>query len=712
MNITFRSLLLCVVLISGYLNTCWAQEQIRQDVSNASIILSDSLTISANGDVLATGNVQVFHKDQQLDAPIIFFNKAIDQIILESGGVLRDENGTRFVSGAAELDRDLRNGIVRAANLIVEQQLQMQAEILRRKNGQNTKLEVIRATACTSCESPAPIWEIRARSGEIDKERKQIHFKNAHLSIFGLPVFYSPYLRIPEPGVTRMQGFLVPRTRQNSLLGFGLEFPYFIPIGQDKDITLIPYFSTETRTLKAKYRQAFENGNVTINGALSKDTINRDDFRGRLQSDGGFGLINAYRLNYNFELVSDDAYLTDYEFDASNRIPNNVSIGKTLKYSHQEGELIYYHSLFDSADTRPTIINYNHIDRYFQIPNIIGKWNASAILHNNYRGSDQDELGRDIRRLNTTLSWSYENVTPNGIHFDTLTQARWSSFLTRQDVRYPNEAITLGGDIALGLRWPFMRRGSIGSYDIIEPITQISYTGENRQNLPLEESTHSEFDEGNLLSLSRYPAIDRHEKELRWSIGGRWKHHFKSGSEFNFTFGRVFRNSPEEDFNKGSGLQGKSSDILVSAGFDNNDGITFLTRALLNEDNAPNRAEALFDYGNNKISFSTGFSYLPESSEEARDDSISELRVSLDYKVGENWQFSGDTRYDLTDGRAAQAGIGISFDNECTSVNFTASRQFSKAGSASSLTSWNIIASLKGFGTGGSRPPISKGCGE
>ena len=174
----------------------------------------------------------------------------------------------------------------------------------------------------------------------------------------------------------------------------------------------------------------------------------------------------------------------------------------------------------------------------------------------------------------------------------------------------------------------------------------------------------------------------------------------------------IFRKTPEADFNSGSGLRRKSSDLLVSAGFDTQNGITILARALLNEDNAPNRAEALFDYAKDNISFSTGFSYLPASIDEEREESISELRLAAGHKVGQNWTFSGDTRYDITDGRAARAGIGISFDNECTTVHFSAAREFSKAGSASSLTSWNLIASLKGFGTGGNRTPIVKNCGE
>ena len=130
-----------------------------QETQTSSVIVSDTLTIDADGNMIATGNVQVFRNNQRLEAPKIIYRKDEDRLILAQGGTLRDENGTRFISEAAELDRDLRNGLVRGAKLIGEQQMQVQAKLLRRNDGQNTELEIIRATAYASCETPVPIWE-------------------------------------------------------------------------------------------------------------------------------------------------------------------------------------------------------------------------------------------------------------------------------------------------------------------------------------------------------------------------------------------------------------------------------------------------------------------------------------------------------------------------------------------------------------------------
>ena len=118
-----------------------------QETQTSSVIVSDTLSIDADGNMIATGNVQVFRNNQRLEAPKIIYRKDEDRLILAQGGTLRDENGTRFISEAAELDRDLRNGLVRGAKLIGEQQMQVQAELLKRNDGQNTELEIIRATA-------------------------------------------------------------------------------------------------------------------------------------------------------------------------------------------------------------------------------------------------------------------------------------------------------------------------------------------------------------------------------------------------------------------------------------------------------------------------------------------------------------------------------------------------------------------------------------
>lgn len=677
-----------------------------------SILLADSIELDAQGNLIAQGNVDIVYKEQRLKAPKVVYIKDKNILIMDMGATLTDENGSSFIAETAELDQQLLNGIINGANLVLKQQIQMRADILERENGLNTNLTNVKATACFSCDNPIPIWQIRAKSGNHDIERQQLIFQNAHIRVFDIPVFYVPYLRLPEPRVKRMRGFLVPRTKQNSLLGFGLELPYFLPMGQDRDITISPLISQETKTLKLNYRQAFDEGRIVANLAASKDTVFSEKLRGRFQSNGDFNLPNDYRLYYDFTIVSDDSYVSDYDYPPLDRIASRISVNKTQKLQHQEANLVYYHSLFDDYGVLPAIINFNHYDKYIKVPTLQGDFRVSTILHNNFRSSQKNIYGRDIRRLNTSLGWSNSYKTNQGIRIELGSQIRFDSYLTRQDTRFKNEENTVSADGLITVGWPMIRHDILQHQDILEPVLQFAISKQEDLRLPLEESIYSELDEGNLISLSRFPARDRFEKDARGAIGLKWLRKFKSGSKLDISLGQVFRQNEEEDFNTGSGLNSKVSDYLLSAKYMAQKGFSIAGRTLLDPNISPNRIEALATYAWDRVSLSTGFSFLPKSISQERKNDISELRLATIYQFDDVWRYTTGVRYDLSNDRTAEVSIGILFDNECTNVAFTAKRRFSNSGSSSSVTSWDLTTSLKGFSTGGNRSPSLKDCRE
>ena len=677
-----------------------------------SILLADSIELDAQGNLIAQGNVDIVYKEQRLKAPKVVYIKDKNILIMDMGATLTDENGSSFIAETAELDQQLLNGIINGANLVLKQQIQMRAEILERENGLNTNLTNVKATACFSCDNPIPIWQIRAKSGSHDIEKQQLIFQNAHIRVFDIPVFYVPYLRLPEPRVKRMRGFLVPRTKQNSLLGFGLELPYFLPMGQDRDITISPLISQETKTLKLNYRQAFDEGRIVANLAASKDTVFSEKLRGRFQSNGDFNLPNDYRLYYDFTIVSDNSYISDYDYPPLDRIASRISVNKTQKLQHQEANLVYYHSLFDDYGVLPAIINFNHYDKYIKVPTLQGDFRVSTILHNNFRSSQKNIYGRDIRRLNTSLGWSNSYKTNQGIRIELGSQIRFDSYLTRQDTRFKNEENTVSADGLITVGWPMIRHDILQHQDILEPVLQFAISKQEDLRLPLEESTYSELDEGNLISLSRFPARDRFEKDARGAIGLKWLRKFKSGSKLDISLGQVFRQNEEEDFNTGSGLNSKVSDYLLSAKYMAQKGFSIAGRTLLDPNISPNRIEALATYAWDRVSLSTGFSFLPKSISQERKNDISELRLATIYQFDDVWRYTTGVRYDLSNDRTAEVSIGILFDNECTNVAFTAKRRFSNSGSSSSVTSWDLTTSLKGFSTGGNRSPSLKDCRE
>ena len=95
-----------------------------------------------------------------------------------------------------------------------------------------------------------------------------------------------------------MQGFLVPRTRQNNLLGFGWNsLISFLWARQGRGVN--PYVSTRQNLdqISPSTEQR------TLDGIFLRSRFNSTrKIQGRLQSDGAFS-ANDYDLDYNFNCL-------------------------------------------------------------------------------------------------------------------------------------------------------------------------------------------------------------------------------------------------------------------------------------------------------------------------------------------------------------------------------------------------------------------------
>ena len=132
-----------------------------------------------------------------------------------------------------------------------------------------------------------------------DRVEQQLYFDQAQFRILNVPVFYLPRLRLPGPGLERASGFLAPSIPTTSQLGTGLKLPYFIKLGDHRDLTVTPYLSSVTRTLELRYRQAFRRGAASnFDSRQSPATISSPaSTRGYLFGNGSFDLERDYKLD-------------------------------------------------------------------------------------------------------------------------------------------------------------------------------------------------------------------------------------------------------------------------------------------------------------------------------------------------------------------------------------------------------------------------------
>lgn len=688
-------LLAALVLALSVALPIQAQQQGELAYLVADSVRVEGQTLTANGDVAVTQGGTV------LTARTITYDRSSGR--LDITGPIRIDDGANvtLLADAAELDADLRNGILRGARLVLDQKLQLAALQMNRVQGRYTQLFKVAATSCRICagEGP-PIWEIRARRVVHDQQERQLYFDNAQMRAFGVPIFYLPRMRMPDPTLERATGFLTPRFRQNSQLGFGIKLPYFIKLGDHADVTLTPFFATETTTLEWRYRQAFRTGRIAFDGALSSDTLERDELRGYIFGDGDFLFRDGYRLQFDIEATTDDAYLLDYDYSSKDRLDSALSVTRTDGDSHFATNLIHYQTLRDDETnaTQPTIIADVLKDRLFFPDRIGGQGRLTLEAHSHYRYSDADVIGRDVTRINAEASWTRGFTLPAGLRGSVRGQVSADLFGVQQDSTSDDLPFTATTAAAADLRWPLRRVERGGALQLLEPMVQIAWSQGLEANLPNDESTRAEFDEGNLLALSRFPAPDRREDGMRAALGLTWHRFAPDGWSARLSAGRIYRADPADDFSRTSGLDGATSDWLLAGQIFTDSGLIGTGRVLFDNDLDFARSEARIGWSSETLRLGSSYVWLPADGAEGRSDGISELTLDAEYDFSRHWTAEFDWRYDVASERTARAGLGLIYENECINLTLSASRRFTSSGSVAPATEFDLLIGLRGFG--------------
>lgn len=712
------------------LAACWmgvAAAQTGPETDGAApgpaLLVADSVFVEGEDRLVATGAVEAFFDGFILRAAAITYDRGEDRLQITGPLRIVDDTGRiTILADSADLDTRLQDGILAGARVVLDDQLQMAAASAERIGGRYTALTRVAVTSCQICaEGAVPLWQIRAQSVIHDTEARQIYLSHAQLRVLDVPVFYLPRMRLPDPTLERARGFLVPTLRSTSRLGAGIKIPYFIPIGPHRDLTLTPYLSPETQTLEARYRQAFRRGNLTFTGAISQDSLRSDGNRWYLFAQGEFGLPRDLQLDFDLKTVSDAAYLDQYGISGDDRLASSVGLGRVRDRARFDSELVYYDSLRDSEDneTQPTRIAAIRTERRLRLPFLPGMLHLGAEAQTHARvsespvdGPDDDTIadGRDISRLHASVGLENRWTLAGGLRAEARGILWLDQIDTRQDAGADPRVRAMTPGAAVALRYPLLRRGAGGARTLIEPIAQLAWVGGSRPGNPNDESTRVEFDEGNLLDLSRFPAADRREYGGMLATGLRMTHAAPAGWDMGLTLGHIWRNTTDPDFSRSSGLDGASSDLLIAGRFANASGLSLLARGLLDGSARFSKAEARVDWSNARLDLGASYLLLLTDPAEDRGRKQSEWTLDGTYRINPRWQTGTEVRYDLSDGRLDRVELGLQYRNECVEVALSANRRLASSTSLEPTTDFTVTVSLLGFSAGATAGEIRRQC--
>ncbi|RJL09857.1 LPS-assembly protein LptD [Paracoccus siganidrum] len=676
----------------------------------AATVLADSVSLQGDRTLIAAGGVVVWYQGARLVASRIVVDGASGALTVEGPihlsrpGAADPESDAILIAEQAQLDRELQDGIIRGARLVLARELQLAAqEAERSEGGRITQLRQVVASSCQICASdPTPLWEIRARSITHDAQTRTIRFEHPQFRAFGLPLASAPFtLTAPDPTVERMSGFLQPGFRTTSKLGFGVKIPYFQTLGDHADLTVTPYLSaSRTRTLELRYRQAFAQGATEWNGAITRDDIRPGETRGYLFGNAAFQLPRGYRLGMQVQAASDRAYLLDYGIADADRLWSGLTLTRVRPDKMVFARVGNYHSLREDEDnaTSPAQVADAIWLRRFT-PDLIGgealmEWS----LHAHRRPSNDDIVGRDMARGSFGLDWRRSEILPGGFVGAAIMGLDADLYRIAQDSEYDDVVTRMDPLLGVELRWPLIGHSG-GATHLVEPVAQILWSPRGgSDDIPNEDSRLIEFDEGNLFSDNRFPGWDARETGLRANLGVTWTRLDPTGWSLGMTAGRVFRDHHDEVFADNSPLAGRKSDWLIAANYDSGNGLALVNRALFNDSLEFSRNELRLGWLRQDLQLSAGHLWIDSDEAEDRDEEISEFTAHVGWQIAQGWWANAETRYDFAAERAQKASLDVTYRNECVTLEMGLSRRFTRTDTVTPETSFDLSVRLGGFG--------------
>ncbi len=677
------------------------------------MLVADSVFITPDRQLIAEGNVEAYQGDVRLQAERIIYDRATGQLTI-TGPIRIDQGGAvTILADAAELDNELRNGLLSGARMVFDQQLQLAALQMTRVGGRYTQLYKTAVTSCHVCEDGRPpLWQIRAQKVTHDELERQLYFENAQFRVLDVPIFYLPVMRLPDPTVERATGFLIPSIRTTSQLATGVKVPYFFRLGDHRDLTLTPYVSSKTRTLGYRYRQAFRRGRIEIEGAHTRDDLQPGEDRGYFFADGRFALQNDFRLDFQIRTTSDNAYLVDYGLPDYDRLRSQIALERIKRDTMFYTSFIHYETLRDSeVETQipSDIVDLAYQKRLFPA-GIGGELRLTAWGHAHKRTTSADVVGRDIARFTVDAEWLRSWTFTSGLRTDWRMGASVDQFNVWDDSNFPPETTRATPRAALTLRYPMARSETGGARQILEPIAQVGWTHVSDSTVPNDESGFVEFDQGNLLSLSRFPAPDRREDGTTAVLGLNWARFDPRGWEAYATLGQVYRHHADPGFSKTSGLGGTTSDLLVAGQVRMQRGLSLIARGLLNDQFNFSKAELRGTWSSERTDISGSYLWLGRDPAENRNLAVSEVWLDGSYEVTPNWTALANIRYDIEDSRAINAGVGAVYRNECVTFNISINRRYTSSTSVEPSTDFGFTIALNGFAVESGNKEYRRSC--
>ena len=664
------------------------------------------ITDDARGIISAKGDVEFSGARSRLTTDSLTYNQDTQQLTLPDGLRLTDENGDIIIAASGVLDNALEKGRFDNMRLTTGDSGRLRAKSATRDRAL-LELEDAIYTSCPECEKPEgnPLWQIRAARIRYDRAAQDVSYAHPRLEVYGLPVFYLPYMAHAGPEVNKRSGFLTPSLAGSNDFGTAIDLPYFLNLAPNYDLTVTPRISEKQDPfISGEWRHLTTNGRYALTGYmhrpqdnLVKDT-NRDTRMG-VTGDGDFTL-GGWALSFAVQEASDDLFFRRYKINSASRLNSNIKASRVIG-RHFFGFEAYKFRETLAAEQAATVnsILPTLTHRYdFASPVLGGNLRVDNQLSNRLRKQDVDET-----LLSSTLDWSWRHITQSGFVLtadNRLTLDAYDFTIEADDPKKTDaeavDELLSANSTAFTLSYPLER---VGTYDrqTLSPKLQLvladaddGYDIVPHINAATRDLTRSQLfqplspkDEASRVNLG----ID-HELDYAQKLSTR----FFVGQSYNLS---------NESFTESSGFSDDKSSLIAEAALDSGP-LSVSQNARFSDDAGTllrSRTDLALDFS--KFNLGLAHSFYDKGQTSSADNQNADLKEAtgtLGWQMTRHWRLDASLRENLETEERVGADAAFTYEDECTIIAIRFDRDYARVGTIKPDTSINFTFTLKTIG--------------
>lgn len=584
-SITQIKLLLLLWLFGGI---CYAAEEYQEPIQ----IESDQIYYDKkNSIVYANKNVVAKYNGQIIAADSIIYFRDTEEIIASGDVALTKEDGSIYFSDKIKFDQIHNNAIMlnfRARFGKTSVMVSRYAELISKNIVQLN--DTVYSSCLISENNFIPnkaLWQIRADSAVLDKQKENVFYDNVRIEIFDHTVLKIPYLVTPAPGAKSRSGLLLPDIRWSKVFGLNTRIPVYRKINNNTDFTFgLGIYQKLANVYDLEIRQRFRHGFYKLFSTLTYSTkydkfgntiTGKKDVRGHYNFKGHYKFSHQYiggLLTANSKMTMDPlkTYLKKYGFDHDDILRTDINYrdisnehylsirnlifqdlrpntnNKTTAKITPQVTYIYEKELKKLAIKSNVLFDYTNLNRtqginYNRFVSVFG-------VDKNFATDFGLLIKNHVSLRSDFYYWDLHPIKSQPV------QARDNGFKARYHPEYVSE-------INLALQ-KIYRDTSI----IIDPLIQITFSPKqsNSKIISNEDSQWPELSSSNIFVSNKYNGYDLLENGNRINYGFRSLIKNKYIKDMNITAGQIFRLSRKTNFNGTSGLDSRRSDYILKVG--------------------------------------------------------------------------------------------------------------------------------------------------